>query len=39
VPAAACYGLALAWLGVRIAARLGEPKMPELVQAAVQSKL
>jgi ABC-2 type transport system permease protein len=39
VPAAACYGLALAWLGVRIAARLGEPKVPELAQIAIQSKL
>ena len=39
VPAAACYGLALAWLGVRTAARLGEPKVPELVQAAVRTKL
>jgi ABC-2 type transport system permease protein len=39
VPAAACYGFALAWLGVRIAARLGEPKLPELVRAAVQTKL
>jgi ABC-2 type transport system permease protein len=39
VPCAAAYGLVLAWLGVRIAARLGEPKIPELVQAAVQTKL
>jgi ABC-2 type transport system permease protein len=39
VPCAAVYGLALAWLGVRIAARLGEPKVPELAQVAVQTKL
>jgi hypothetical protein len=39
VPAAACYGLLLAWLGVRIAGRLGEPKVPELVQAAVHTRL
>jgi ABC-2 type transport system permease protein len=37
--AAACYGLALAWLGVRAAARLGEPKVPELIQAALHTRL
>jgi ABC-2 type transport system permease protein len=39
LPAAACYGLVLAWLGVRISARLAEPKVPELVQAAVHTRL
>ena len=39
VPCAVIYGLLLAWLGVRIAARVGEPKVPELVQVAVQTKL
>ena len=36
---AACYGLALAWVGVQIAARIAEPKLPELYQTALQSKL
>jgi ABC-2 type transport system permease protein len=36
---AAGYGLALAWLGVQIAARVAEQKLPELYQIAVRSKL
>ena len=36
---AACYGLALAWIGVQIAARIAGPKLPELYQTALQSKL
>ena len=36
---AAGYGLALAWIGVRIAARAAEHKLPELCQVAVRSKL
>jgi ABC-2 type transport system permease protein len=36
---AAGYGLALAWAGVRIAARLGEDRLPELSQVALRSKL
>jgi ABC-2 type transport system permease protein len=36
---AAGYGLALAWAGVRIAARAAEQKLPELYQIAVRSKL
>ncbi len=35
---AACYGLALAWAGVRIAARLAEPALPELCQVALHSR-
>jgi ABC-2 type transport system permease protein len=35
----AVYGLALAWAGVRIAARLAEPKIPELGQLAAHSML
>jgi ABC-2 type transport system permease protein len=34
---AACYGIALAWAGVRIAARVAEPKLPELCQIALHS--
>jgi ABC-2 type transport system permease protein len=34
---AAGYGLALAWAGVRAAARVAEPKLPELCQIALQS--
>jgi len=34
---AACYGVALAWAGVRIAARVAEPKLPELCQVALHS--
>jgi ABC-2 type transport system permease protein len=33
----AAYGLALAWAGVRIAARAAEGRLPELCQIAVQS--
>jgi hypothetical protein len=33
----AAYGLALAWAGVQIAARLAEGKLPELCQVAVRS--
>jgi len=36
---AAAYGLALAWAGVRGAASVAEPKLPELAQIAIQSKL
>jgi ABC-2 type transport system permease protein len=36
---AAAYGLALAWGGVRAAARLAEPKLPELAQIAIKSAL
>jgi len=39
VASAAVYGLALAWTGVRIAARAAERKLPELCQVAIQSKL
>ena len=31
------YGIALAWAGVRIAARVAEPKLPELCQIALHS--
>ena len=36
---AAGYGIALAWIGVRIAARVAEPKLPDLYQIAARSKL
>ncbi len=36
---AAAYGFALAWVGVRIAARAAEQKLPELYQIAVRTKL
>jgi ABC-2 type transport system permease protein len=36
---AAAYGLALAWLGVRIAAAAAGQQLPELCQAALRSKL
>ena len=36
---AAGYGIALAWIGVRIAARAAEQKLPDLYQIAVRSKL
>jgi ABC-2 type transport system permease protein len=36
---AAGYGLALAWAGVRIAAATAAPKLPELCQIALRSKL
>jgi hypothetical protein len=36
---AAGYGLALAWVGVRIAAATAAPKLPELCQIALRSKL
>jgi ABC-2 type transport system permease protein len=36
---AAGYGIALAWIGVRIAARAAEQRLPELCQIAVRSKL
>jgi ABC-2 type transport system permease protein len=39
VACGALYGLALAWAGVRIAARLGESRLPELSQVALNSKL
>jgi ABC-2 type transport system permease protein len=34
---AAAYGLALAWIGVRIAARAAEDRLPELCQIALRS--
>ena len=34
---AAAYGFALAWTGVRVAARAAEGKLPELCQAALRS--
>jgi ABC-2 type transport system permease protein len=36
---AAAYGLALAWGGVRAAANLAEPNLPELSQIAIQTNL
>ena len=36
---AAGYGIALAWIGVRIAGRVAEQKLPDLYQIAVRSKL
>jgi ABC-2 type transport system permease protein len=39
VAGGACYGLVLAWIGVRIAARTAAGKLPELAQLAVRSKL
>jgi ABC-2 type transport system permease protein len=39
VAIAAAYGYALAWAGVRIAARVAERKLPELCQIATRSKL
>ena len=36
---AAGYGIALAWIGVRIAARAAEQRLPDLYQIAVRSKL
>jgi hypothetical protein len=35
----AAYGLALSWGGVRAAAKLAEPKLPELAQIAIKSAL
>jgi ABC-2 type transport system permease protein len=37
VAGAAAYGLALAWTGVRVAARAAERKLPELCQVAIRS--
>jgi ABC-2 type transport system permease protein len=39
VVCAAAYGLALAWAGVRVAAGLAEPRLPELGQLAARSQL
>ena len=39
VLSAAAYGIALACIGVRIAARGAEQRLPELCQAAIRSKL
>jgi len=39
VVGAAAYGLALAWAGVHIAARLAEPRIPELGQIGARSRL
>ena len=36
---AAGYGIALAWIGMRIAARAAEQRLPELYQIAARSKL
>ncbi len=36
---AAAYGAALAWIGVRVAARVAAPQLPELYQLALRSKL
>ena len=36
---AAGYGIALAWIGVRIAGQVAEQKLPDLYQIAVRSKL
>jgi hypothetical protein len=36
---AAAYGAALAWTGVRIAARAAEGRLPELCQVAIRTKL
>ena len=36
---AAGYGIALAWIGVRIAGRVAEQELPDLYQIAVRSKL
>jgi ABC-2 type transport system permease protein len=36
---AAGYGLALAWIGVRLAARAAGQRLPELCQIALRSKL
>ena len=36
---AAAYGAALAWIGVRIAARAAEGRLPELCQVAIRTKL
>jgi len=35
---AAGYGIALAWIGVRIAAREAEQRLPDLYQIAIRSK-
>ena len=39
VAASAVYGIALAWIGQRIAASAAEPRLPELFQVAIRSKL
>jgi len=39
VLAAAAYGLALCWAGVRAAAKLADQKLPELAQTAIQSTI
>ena len=39
VSCAAGYGIALAWIGVRTAARAADQRLPELCQIAVRSKL
>jgi ABC-2 type transport system permease protein len=36
---AAAYGVALAWIGVRIAARAAGGRLPELCQVAIRTKL
>jgi len=37
LPCAAVYGFALATIGVRLAAKVAENKMPELCQAALRT--
>jgi hypothetical protein len=39
VAAATVYGAALAWAGQRFAASTAEPRLPELFQVAIRSKL
>jgi hypothetical protein len=39
VVGAAGYGLALAWAGVRVAARVAKPRIPELGQIGARSRL
>jgi ABC-2 type transport system permease protein len=39
VAAAAVYGIVLAWAGQRIAASAAEPRLPELYQVGIRSKL
>jgi len=39
LPCAAAYGFGLAWIGVQVAARAAEGKLPELCQVAIRSQL
>ena len=36
---AAAYGIVLAWIGVRVAAGVAEPRLPELCQVALRTRL